>query len=101
MILLDDDKLITDAWQDLAKLLNIELTVFNDVDEFREQITNFAKDSSIYIDYDLHADIKGDELAKELYKQGFTNLYLATAYPKDMFPDMYWIKEIVDKSPPF
>lgn len=38
---------------------------------------------------------------KELYEKGFKNIYLSTGYQNTDFSEMYWIKEIVGKLPPF
>ena len=62
---------------------------------------SMTKDIPIYIDSNLERDIKGEELAKTLYDQGYTNLYLCTGYPPETFGKMPWLKAIIGKEPPF
>ena len=45
--------------------------------------------------------IKGQDLAKELYDQGYKNLYMSTGFEKEKFANMPWIKNITGKTPPW
>jgi signal transduction histidine kinase len=101
LIFLDDDSLMTMLWQDYADFHNKEILVFNTVGEFSQAITDYNKDIPIYIDSNLQQNIKGEDVAKELFDQGYTNLYLATGYTAEDFSDMYWIKSVVGKEPLF
>jgi signal transduction histidine kinase len=102
LILIDDDKMITDAWSFKAKHLGKSIATFNDTAIFMKEIDRYNKDIPLYIDSHLYMQ-KGEDFAKELYdKYGFTNIYIATGYSKDEFPEgMYWIRSIVGKEPPF
>src|SRR3990167_124965 len=55
----------------------------------------------IFIDSDLNDTVRGQDFAQELYKKGFTNIYLATGYRIADFGEMPWIKAVVGKEPPF
>lgn len=99
-IFIDDDKNLTDAWLALAKTKNVKIKVFNNINDFKHVANLFDKNTKIYIDSKL-GNIKGEEFAKTLYDAGFCNIYLATGYDRENFVPMYWIKDIVDKTPPF
>ena len=49
----------------------------------------------------LGGGVRGEEIAKEIYEKGFTNLYLTTGHPKEAFPAMHWIRGIVGKGAPW
>ena len=48
-------------------------------------------DTPIYIDSDLNEKRTGQSYAYELYLDGYKNIYLATGYPDDSFPEMYFL----------
>ena len=61
----------------------------------------FSKNMPIYIDSYLH-EVRGEYFAKELFDlHGFKNIYLATGRSEEEFDNMYWIKKVVGKEPPF
>ncbi|MCK4609129.1 MAG: HAMP domain-containing histidine kinase, partial [Gammaproteobacteria bacterium] len=97
LILVDDDPMLTTAWQDAARACGHKIAVFNNVDAFKTALSNYAKHTLIYIDSNLSNGIKGEELAKEIYEQGFDNIYLATGYSPERFRNMTWLKGVVDK----
>jgi NDP-sugar pyrophosphorylase family protein len=43
---------------------------------------------------------KGEDFAKELFQEGFNEIYLATGYPASYFEDLVGIKKVVSKDPP-
>ena len=100
-ILIDDDDMNHSIWKMVAKKNNKNVALYYDPDVFFESISSFSKDTPIYIDSNLKKDKKGEEYAKEIYKKGFKNIYLATGDTKDMFENMPWIAGVVGKEPPF
>jgi hypothetical protein len=64
-------------------------------------LTLTNKDITIYIDSNLGEGIKGEEYAKQLYKQGFSKLYLTTGYEAGSFSSMPWLAGVIGKTPPF
>lgn len=101
-ILIDDEALIHQAWGLAAKKKNKSLLCFYSVAEFFERLPSVAKDTCIYIDSDLAPEqLKGEEIAKDLFERGYRNLFLCTGYPASRFPRMPWIKEILGKEPPW
>ena len=101
IVFIDDDEALTSLWQLAGKTSNKQVHVFNRSSDFTKMIHTFKKDTPIYIDSSLAESIRGEDFAKELYDQGFSELYLATGYDADHFKPMPWIKKIVGKNPPF
>ena len=101
LIFIDDDKTLTGAWEQEAKFKGIFIKTFNRTAELRKILPILAKNTPIYIDSNLREPISGEIFAKELYEQGFTELYLASGHPKSYFGDLPWIKNFVSKEPPF
>lgn len=100
-VFIDDNQTLTSAWELRAASANKKLAVFNRIDNLNVELKNYSLDTVFYIDSDLNDSMRGEELAKELYHQGYKNLYLATGYAPSQFSEMPWIKEIVGKNCPF
>jgi len=101
LIIIDDNQALTDAWILSGEMAGKHVVAFNKINDFRSVMTQYNKNVPIYIDSDLNDIIKGQDFAKELYEDGFVNIYLATGFLPQDFPKMYWIKEVVGKEPPF
>lgn len=101
LILLDDNSTLTDAWVLQGEEVGKQVKAYNNILIFQSEIMFYKKDTPIYIDSDLGSNLSGQDLAKELYDQGFINLYLCTGFPANHFNEMYWIKEILGKEAPF
>lgn len=101
LVFIDDDKTLTAAWEQEAERQGLSIRTFNRSADLRMTLTTLDKTTPIYIDSNLRESISGEDFAKELYEQGFTELYLASGYPKGHFGDLPWIKEFVGKEPPF
>lgn len=101
LVFLDDSNDLTEAWEMAASLEQIPIKTFNTINDLKKELPSIPKDTPIYIDSNLNDDIKGEDFAKELYDQGYKELYLASGYPKEHFKDLPWIKEFVGKEPVF
>lgn len=101
LIFLDDDCLITNTWELACELKNIKINTFNEVNTFLQAIRNYAKSTPIYIDSELTDNIKGEEIARDLYMVGYRELYLVTGKSHDSFSELYWIKSIAGKNCPY
>jgi hypothetical protein len=101
IIFIDDDEYITNIWIEKAKIINKKIRVFNDIFEFMEIFHLYDKTVLIYIDSSLGGNLKGEEFAKILYDKGYQNIFLATGHPPENFKNIYWVKEIIGKEPPF
>jgi signal transduction histidine kinase len=100
-VLIDDDALVHATWKMIGKQYGKVVKCYVEPDEFIEDIDQYSKETPLYIDSNLSYRVKGEILAKEIYDKGFKNIYLATGYSKEDFGDMFWIKEVVGKQPPF
>lgn len=100
-IFIDDDIAITHAWvlHGITKGKNI--ASYNSIRAFKVDLNKYDLNTPIYIDSDLNDVMKGQDFAKELYDEGFKNIYLSTGYLSTDFKNMYWIKQVVGKEPPF
>jgi signal transduction histidine kinase len=101
LIFIDDDKLLTAAWEERALAFNKLIATFNSSGDFKKIMSHYDKNIPIYIDSDLREHLSGENFAKFLYGQGFHFLYLATGYDESKFGAIPWVKEIVNKEPPF
>lgn len=101
VVFIDDDKTITAIWQESAMDSGINLTVFHNPNEFIRLIDHFPKETLIYIDSSLGENLKGEEFAQLFYEKGYTNIILATGYPKEHFQHVTWVKDIIEKNPPW
>lgn len=102
-VLIDDDKLIRINWANHAKKAGVNLSCFESVKSFLKNIDTISKESYIYIDSNLKDGEKGEIEAQNIYKEGFTNIYISTGYSKSYFDiqNLPWVKDIVTKAPPF
>lgn len=101
LILIDDDKLISSAWQMRAKEIDKQIAIYHSAEEFISEKNIYKMDTPIYIDSNLGENIKGELIAKEIYEMGFTTIYLATGYPKNNYPNIPWVIDILGKYPPY
>lgn len=101
VVLIDDDKLITDIWQESAKDAGINLSVFHNPQDFIYLMDQYPKETLIYIDSFLGENLKGEEFAKIFFEKGYTNIVLATGYSKEHFKHVIWVKDIIEKNPPW
>ncbi|MBP7795687.1 MAG: HAMP domain-containing histidine kinase [Elusimicrobiales bacterium] len=101
VVLIDDDPLVRKNWEIKSRKNGINLKTYANPIDFIETSHNYPKETQIYIDSELGNDIKGEEIAKELYEKGFKNIYIETGYSKDRFKGNQYIKDIISKEPPF
>lgn len=101
IILIDNDEIVCSSWIFAASKAGISLLTYSSPHEFNRDSKKLLKDTPIYIDSDLDEGIKGELFAKELYKEGFTNIHISTGYPQNQFKNIPWIKSVIGKEPPF
>ena len=107
-ILIDNDPLVRLTWEKSALKCHITLRSFASVEAFLKKLheapEDFSKDTPIYIDSHLDDGIRGEEEAENLYKLGFTTLFLETGLPAEKWnndPCHQYIKKIIGKAPPW
>ena len=100
VILIDNDELIRMIWTRNASKKNLKFTAFNGANELSTILKELSMDTQFYIDSELD-DIKGEQLAEQLYLMGFTELHLTTGYSSERFKEYVFLKSIISKTPPF
>lgn len=102
-ILIDDDPLVHAMWEFAAVKRNKKILPFYSPYDFFEYCLNnyLLNHTPIYIDLNLGNDLTGEIIAKDIYKLGYTNLYLITGEDKQLSKSLYWIKAISGKEPPW
>lgn len=98
LVLIDDDELVHQTWEMMAKQNQQTLHSYYDVDSFIKDCEKFAKDIIIFIDSYLKFDLKGEVESKRIYDLGFTNIHLASGENLNRLPP--WIVSQSGKSYP-
>lgn len=98
-VLIDDDAMVHMNWETAAEEAGVELKAFKTPAAFLANLAAFPKDTPIYIDSELEAEIKGEDIAADLKEKGFTNLRLATGHPPEKFSHLPWLKVTGKESP--
>lgn len=98
-VLIDDDEITHFNWRQSAKKNGINLSTFFSPADFYQNSKNTPKDAMICIDSNLGSNIKGEEEAKDIYEQGFSNINLVTGLDKNSFQNLGFIKNINNKTP--
>lgn len=101
VVLIDDDKIIRQAWEKQAALKGILIIGYPSVDKFLVDEKLFQKEIDIYIDSDLEGE-SGIELAAKLKAANFNSITLLTSIHFDseqLIPE--YIKAVTSKNPPF
>jgi anti-sigma regulatory factor (Ser/Thr protein kinase) len=100
-ILLDDDELIRLSWKMIASKRGERILATKNWLELKQLLVAFDPKITIYLDYNLKSDeINGGQVAEELTKIGFKNIYLTTGMPKNALPITPWVKQVLGKTPP-
>ncbi len=100
-ILIDNDELVRLTWHASAKKHNRILLSFSSFNEVNLLINKIDRDVNIYIDEELDNNVHGQDLAEDLHKLGFNNIFMTSGHSKDYFNDLKFLKAIIDKKPPF
>ncbi len=100
-ILIDDDFLVRKTWEIAGRTAKIKIRTVETVEEFERISHELDKSARIYIDFHLSGK-SGIEISKQLFEQGFANLYIATGMRECDLPSlttMPWLKGIQGKEP--
>jgi signal transduction histidine kinase len=99
VILLDDDLLIRTTWQHLAKKAGVNLKIYSAQEELFKDLEKINSHTTFYIDNYLTNGVLGTDVARKLYDQGFTELYLETGCEPEEFSNISFIKGVTGKTP--
>lgn len=100
-VLLDDDPLIHLMWQVSGAERGKNVLFFSNAQEFFSIVPSLPLDTPVYIDANLGNGVRGEDVILALWKQGFTQIYLATGYSGDTFPSLPKDVQVVGKEPPW
>lgn len=100
-LLLDDDPLVRMTWQMAARQKGIDLLAFETPQELLVACACLPRGIPIYIDSSLAGGIKGEDIAQELHRRGFTELRLQTGHPEQNFAHLAFLKAVQSKNPPW
>ena len=98
-ILIDDDTLVHMTWNSFAKENNKKYALYFSVEEFLKEQNLYDHAVCVYVDSNLGNSVKGEDAAKEIFKQGFKNIFIATGYEASSIAAHPWIKGVVGKDP--
>lgn len=101
IVLIDDDELVRLTWESKAKRQSIDLKTFASYELFLREKSSIGKDVKIFIDSELGNNVKGEEVAALLYKEGFSDISMSTGHSQDRFANLSFLKDVISKSPPF
>ena len=99
-VLLDDDLLVHMNWKMAAKAAGADLKAFKTPEDFAAGIAALPKDTAIYIDSELGNGVKGEDIAKDLHAQDFSDISMATGHGPEKFAHLPWLK-VTGKEPPW
>lgn len=98
--LLDDDLLVHMNWRMAARSAGVELLSFKKPEELLAAAPGLAGDTPLYIDSDLGAGARGEDVAAALKEMGFSDITMATGHAPGRFTGLPWLK-VIGKEPPF
>lgn len=99
-VLLDDDPLVHMNWKMAARAAGADLKLFKTSQELSVAAETLPRDIPLYIDSELGDGAKGEDIAKELYDKGFTDITMATGHDAVKFAYLPWLKT-AGKEPPW
>ncbi len=101
-VLVDDDAMNRKLWEQSAARQNVSILTFAAIEDFYAQAASIAKSSTIYIDADLGAGVRGDVEAQKIYGEyGYRKIILSTGYSAEQFSDAHWLAGVISKDPPW
>jgi signal transduction histidine kinase/FixJ family two-component response regulator len=96
IVLIDNDELICEGWKIIGAKKNIDVQTYSNL----EALPPLAKQTLIFIDYELEQSKNGIEVAKILYDMGYREIYLCTGHGDIMLSDYPFLRGIVGKDFP-
>ncbi len=100
-VLIDDDEITRFNWKQSAKNNHFDILTYSSIKDFIKESVDLCRKVPIYIDSSLGNNIKGEEASEEIYEMGFQTIFISTGHKPETIQDKPWIKDIVDKKPPW
>lgn len=100
IVLIDDARANRIAWSARARQEGQSIETFESAEAFFIAESKFSRKTPIYVDYLFDGAAIGGVIAERILKAGFTNVFLATAYPKEKVSAPVGIRGVVGKEFP-
>ena len=100
IVLIDDARANRIAWSAQAKCAGLAIETFESAEAFFTAESRFGRGTPIYVDYFFHGDALGLVIAERLVKAGFSEVFLATAYPREKIEVPAGVRGVVSKEFP-
>lgn len=100
-VILDNEDLQIRSWQFAAIQNGKTILAFDNLEKFIAALPNIDHNTPLFIDSILDATIKGEDIAKQVFDQGFKNVYMSSGHDPSYFKDMTFLKGIIGKTPFF
>jgi signal transduction histidine kinase len=101
VILIDDDPIIHRMWRSAASAAGKNLISFSSVTDFLDNADELGQELPVYLDSNLGNDLRGEDLASQIYIAGFTEIYLVTGFSPNSLKTQPEIRGVLDKTPPW
>lgn len=98
-ILIDDEDLHKIVWQSWSAENNKAILAVSCVAEFFLYSDQIKKNTPVFLDSDLGDGKKGEDFACQIYKMGFQEIYLATAYDHFKNTKVPFVSGVFGKDP--
>ncbi len=98
-VLIDDDDLVQFSWRLSAKAACRSFIGFTRPEDFFNRSRQFDKTTPIFVDCNLGHGVSGEDIAKQIYEQGFEVIYISTGYSGRTFENLPFLKGVVGKDP--
>ena len=88
LVVVEDADYLADQWGDMARKAGKEVDVYYDRNEFLANRNKYVKDTKMIINYGYNKKPNGVQVAKILFEEGYTKLYLTTGLdPKGLLDE--------------
>lgn len=101
IVLIDDDRLVHEAWKIAAVEKKKILNSFDSAADFFKVAAEFDLKVPVYIDQNLADGVIGTEVAKTVKGLGFQNVYLTTGEAPEAFKLIFYLSGVTGKDFPF
>ncbi len=101
VVLIDDDRLVANAWKRAAKRAKVKFVHYYDISSFQTGVSeSISNASKIYIDSSIGEARRGEIVAHFLEAQGFPDIRVTTGY-SNVSTDLPKGVQVVGKNAPF
>jgi hypothetical protein len=100
LVLIDDSRANRLAWSIEAKRMGRSILALSSGEEFLKVASEFDRATPMYVDYFFDGEPQGAAIAERLIQAGFSNVYLATSYPKEKINVPAGVRAVVGKEFP-